>query len=63
MKAKTREPQKKYFKIVVRKLPVNKYTETDFQSDIIKLCGKLGVESTSIRYEHFMRGKIRYALP
>ena len=57
-----REPGKKYYKVVIRKLPLSNYTEQSFQEDVNKLIQKLNLPDSSIKYEHFIQGKLRYVV-
>lgn len=51
-------PKKKYYKLVVRKLPLTNYDQTNFQSDLTKFSEKLQLTPQNFRFEHFIRGKL-----
>lgn len=55
-----KNPLKKTFKIVVRKLPLDNYDTDTFQQDIVKLNEKLHLPSDTLHFEHFLQGKLRY---
>ena len=57
-----RPPMKKTYKVVIRKLPYENYSEDQFKECIAKLCVNLGIDGESVVAEHFVQGKLRYFL-
>ena len=65
-----REGAKKYYKLIISKLPFTNYTSEKFQNDMKKLAQKLKIElndnninkendlNNILRYEQFIEGKI-----
>ena len=51
-------PKKKFYKLVVRKLPLSNYDHSTFQNDLEKFCAKLQLAPESFRFEHFIQGKL-----
>ena len=51
--------QKKFFKIVVRKLPAGDYSEQDFANSVDSVCEALCIPRTVVEIFHFIEGKIR----
>ena len=49
--------ERKYFKLMFRKLPEKGYTEEDFQENLKSLCSTLQLPSSSIYFIHFIPGK------
>ena len=53
----SKEQERKYFKIIIRKLPEQGYTEGDFKENLNSLCKELHIEPKSIFFNHFIAGK------
>ena len=73
VKAKVGEPQKKPFKLVIRKLPVHDFNEDDFAASVSRILSQLDfgdsaakleatkdTEKDVIQIEHFIQGKLRF---
>jgi hypothetical protein len=74
VKTKVGEPQKKPFKLVIRKLPVHDFNEDDFAASVSRILSQLDLgnsaakseipkdaekEKELIQIEHFIQGKLR----
>jgi hypothetical protein len=61
--AAPREPPKKLYRIVIRKLPPKDYTETDFLASLDRICSQTehALQRSAFVFEHFVPGKIRCA--
>ena len=73
VKTKVGEPQKKPFKLVIRKLPVHDFNEDDFAASVSRILSQLDfgnsaakpeapkdAEKELIQIEHFIQGKLRF---
>jgi hypothetical protein len=56
-----REPLKKLYRIVVRKLPPKDFTEADFLAGLDRVCSQTehALQRSAFVFEHFISGKIR----
>lgn len=57
-----REPVKKLFRIVIRKLPARDFSEADVQQCLDRVCcsAGIGLNREAFTLEHYVAGKIRY---
>lgn len=55
----SRDPPKKTFKIVIRKLPLREYTFEHFEKCVTSFCERIGLGADSYQIEHFIQGKLR----
>jgi hypothetical protein len=58
-----REPPKKLYRIVVRKLPPKDFSEADFLANLDRVCSQTehALQRSTFVFEHFVPGKIRCA--
>ena len=49
--------ERKYWKLVFRRLPEKNYSEEDFKEDLRALCEKTSVLFPSVHINHFIEGK------
>lgn len=58
-----REPVKKLFRLVIRKLPARDFLEADVQQCLDRVCGSagIGLSRDAFTVEHYVAGKIRLA--
>lgn len=72
VKTKVGEPQKKPFKLVIRKLPVHDFNEDDFAASVSRVLSQLDFGNSAVKLdtpkdadkeliqiEHFIQGKLR----
>ena len=52
-----KENERRYWKLVFRRLPEKNYSELDFKEDLRSLCERLSVLFTSVYVNHFIEGK------
>lgn len=52
-----REGDRKYWKLVFRRLPEKNYSELEFKEDLRALCEKISVHFPSVYIDHFIEGK------
>jgi len=50
--------QKKFFKVVIRKLPPTGYSKEDFVASLQSVCSSLEIPSNIFRFLHFIQGKV-----
>ena len=53
----SRPPQKKYYKVVIRKLPPSDFAKDDFLASLKEFCSVLGIPDACCRFLHYIQGK------
>lgn len=58
-KEKTEKEEKKSFKVEIRKLPTNNFTEEQFKESLKNVLNLLNIKEEDVLFLHYMNGKIR----
>jgi hypothetical protein len=54
---KEKEQERKYYKLVFRRLPEKGYSESEFKINLANLCEQLGIPSNVVYFLHYIEGK------